>query len=98
MSTKSSQNFKLVMVEWLDAFSGITGEAGWHYLDDMQKEPITCQTVGFLAHDAKGCMVIVPHMSNPPKETDRQGAGYMMIPKGMIVRVIELVPKSRSRR
>jgi len=80
---------KLVLIEWLDSHSG----RGWQELDKLKgaSEPLYCRSVGWVASEENGCVVIVPHISGEKNgDTILHGCGDLTIPKKAIVRTTVL--------
>ncbi len=76
---------KLILVEWVDSHSG----RGWQDLDNLKKAsvPLYCRSVGWLASERNGCVVLVPHLSGEKNDSIAlHGCGDLTIPKKAIVR------------
>jgi hypothetical protein len=53
---------------------------------------MTCQSVGWLAHDGDDCKVLVPHVAQVGGDEPDQGCGDMTIPARAVVKVVDLAP------
>lgn len=84
-----AKGMRLVEVEWLDSYGGTTG---WKSLDDCTPDVLTVRSVGWVVHNDRRVMVIVPHLVQPDPETRiaAQGRGDMCIPRKAIVSLREL--------
>ena len=83
---------KLVLVEWVDSYSG----RGWKKLDELVDdcEPLLCRSVGWLASERNGHKVIVPHLSGEHNESVAvYGSGEITIPTSAIRRLTVLRQK-----
>lgn len=79
---------KLVIVEWLDAVS--EAHAGWKALDKIRENaPIPMKSVGWIVSNTKSHVTLVSSLDKGQSEGD----GDVTIPKGMVQKIIELVPK-----
>ena len=77
---------KLVLVEWVDSYSG----RGWRKLSELVEdcEPLLCQSVGWLASEKNGHKVIVPHLSGERNDNVAvYGSGEITIPAKAIVKM-----------
>ena len=82
---------KLVLIEWEDSYGG---NGRWTDIDEMEPEPLTIISVGYLIHDLEHSKVVVPHLTNKEHPTALYaGQGQMTIPTRCIRRVQELQPK-----
>jgi len=86
MSKKPAEPMKMVLVEWLDAY---THDSGWKSLKSLRKqEPVLVRTLGFLVKDAPDYITVaashVPH--------DDHGDGDVIIPRGMVRSIVEVKP------
>jgi hypothetical protein len=80
---------KLVLIEWEDSHSG----RGWQEMNQLKKasEPLYCRSVGWLAAEKNGCVVLVPHVSGEKNdEVAVHGCGDLTIPKRAITRTTVL--------
>jgi len=84
-----SEPRRLVLVRWVDSF-GVS--SNWREIGECAPDVLTCQSVGWLLHDAADCKVIVPHLagSEPDAATAEQGCGDMTIPTAAILSIVEL--------
>lgn len=87
MSKKLAEPMKMVLVEWLDAY---THDSGWKSLKSLRKqEPVLVRTVGFLVKEAADHITVaashVPH--------DDHADGDVIVPRGMVTAIHELQVK-----
>lgn len=70
---------QLVIIDWYDSHSN----RGWHTLDEIREEcvPLLCRSVGWLIHENKEHIVIVPHLAGMDDEAcTTSGSGQKTIP------------------
>jgi hypothetical protein len=84
MSKKTAEPMKVVLVEWLDAY---THDSGWKSIKSVKKQgPVLVRTVGFLVKEAEDHVTVaashVPH--------DDHCDGDVIVPRGMIKSIVEL--------
>ena len=80
---------ELVLVEWVDSYGA---SASWTQIDpDLEPEPLTCWSVGWLVYNGKACKTVVPH-----KTTDNQGMGDLTIPTSVIKTITVLRPQGEQ--
>lgn len=76
---------RLVLVEWMDAFS----TDDWTKMVDLRQEPdkskSLCRTVGWLAHDGAEFKTVVSTMDF------EDGSGTMSIPTACIIRIQDYI-------
>ncbi len=85
---------RLVLVKWVDSFGA---SAHWQSIDGFSREPIICNSVGWLVAETNDCIAVVPHLSEEGRgQIPQQGCGDMTIPTRSIVSIEDL--KSASRR
>ena len=80
---------KLVLVEWVDSHSG----RGWQDFDQLRAAStlLHCRSVGWVASEENGCVVLVPHISGEKNgDIALHGCGDLTIPKKAIVRTTVL--------
>lgn len=77
---------RLVLIEWEDSYGCAPS---WEPLDGLAAETLMCRSVGWLAKDSDGVMVVVPHRADGPSPPG-QGCGDMTIPARAVVRVVDL--------
>lgn len=76
---------QIVLVRWIDsAFMG-----GWHTPGDVSYDPLTCHTVGWIAHEDDDVLALVSS-----KTSAGQDGGLMSIPKVCVVEVIKMMGTS----
>ena len=77
---------KLVLVDWFDHSSS---PDGWHDIEEYQTEsfPLACQSVGWVVHEDKDIMVIVPHRYLPRDGYKQRGSGDLTVLKRAIKRI-----------
>jgi hypothetical protein len=87
MAKKPVPPTRVVLVEWLDAF---TGDAGWKHLKKLRKQaPVLVRSVGYVVTDDPDYVTIAA--SHVPSDDDCDGD--VTIPRGMIKSITDLVPK-----
>ena len=81
---------KLFVVTWED--SAGPSEQRWEFISDMRKpKASTCISVGWITHETKRAIQIVPHISSiTNKHHQGCGQGIMAIPKSAIIKKKEL--------
>lgn len=87
---------KLAYVEWVDCFGC---SSVWVDLDEINREPVICKSVGWILLDNDDVLVIVPHFTQENHSGARfQGCGDMTIPKSAIrnVSVLTIPTKTKS--
>jgi hypothetical protein len=86
MSKKKSEPLKLVLVEWLDAY---TQDSGWKSKKLLLKAaPVLVRTVGWLVNDQPEFVTV----SGSHVPVDDHFDGDCTIPRGMIKTLTELKP------
>lgn len=76
---------KLVYIEWEDS----TGGSGrWTDIEEMIPDPPVHKSIGWLMHETKKWIVLVPHISGEPNHPTVlfAGSGEMTIPKSAILK------------
>lgn len=68
----------VVAVEWRDAYS-YTEE--WATVEEIDKEPVIVQSIGFLLADAKDGYVVIAQSDDGQGQLD----GFLFIPCGMVL-------------
>jgi len=75
---------KLVLIEWVDSRSSISG---WRELDDLKSHDVgLMRSVGWLLQNTRKLVQIVPHLGDNPE----QGCGDMTIPKSQVKKIVYL--------
>ncbi len=78
---------RLAFIEWLDAYC----LTGWREVKDIDSEPLTCRTVGWIVKENEDCLVVAPHLSSEDHaEAPLQGNGVLTIPARSILRTVTL--------
>ena len=81
------QPFKLVYVEWEDAFgcsphwTTLPGDEG---LEEVTVKPLLAKSVGWVIREKGTSITIVPHLSMDHAHAEAQGCGDMTIPRSAI--------------
>lgn len=74
------QNYKLVLIEWLDS-KGIINQ--WEYLDDVESmKPTICHSIGFILEETEQYITIAQSVS------DTQVLGRTTIPYCSIQKMV----------
>ena|SRR5216684_2758190 len=82
------QQKNLVFVEWQDSYGC---SSNWQEINtDGEPQMMLCQSVGWIIHKSKHCIVVVPHLSQNQELAKQQGCGDMTIPTASIVRMVHL--------
>jgi hypothetical protein len=83
----------LLLVVWVD--SSHLGE-GWIDFDELDRSDaqLLCVSVGFLVHESRQSMLLVPSIADLSEPSNRQAHGTMLIPKRAILstRVLRRAP------
>lgn len=79
------RRYKTVLVEWHDVFDG---GAEWTHPETPDPKPVLVRTVGFLKAEAKKHITIARDYYDEGGR--RVHGGLIAIPRGMIVRIVEL--------
>jgi hypothetical protein len=77
-------NFKLVLIEWVDSYSVYEQRDFIKYIKDP--EIVKCKSVGFLIKETDESILILPHISNE----NEAGMGGICIPKISITKITEI--------
>lgn len=84
MSKKPAEPMKLVLVEWLDAY---TQDSGWKSKKVLLKAaPVLVRTAGWLVNDQPEFVTV----SGSHVPTDDHFDGDCTIPRGMVKSIVEL--------
>ncbi len=84
------------LIEWVDSYGC---SPRWESVEDIEPRPLVCRSIGWIAHQSKKSVVIVPHLTCPERDgTKQQGCGDMTIPTACIVRMTPLVEGRQKRR
>jgi hypothetical protein len=84
MSKKPADPMKMVLVEWLDAY---THDSGWKSIKSVRKQgPVLVRSIGFLVKEADDHVTVAA--SHVP--LDDHCDGDCVIPRGMIKSIVEL--------
>lgn len=87
MSKKPAEPMKMVLVEWLDAY---TCDSGWKSLKSLRKQmPVLVLTVGWLVKDEPDHITVAG--SHVPFDDDCDGD--VVIVRGMVKSITELMVK-----
>ena len=94
------QPFKLVYVEWEDAFGC---SSSWteipEVLEEVTAKPLLARSVGWVIRDKGTSITVVPHMSLDHAHAESQGCGDMTIPRSAIRKMVNLdITDSRVKR
>ena len=85
----------LVVVTWLDSRQS---SGGWKWLSELEeRDPIECQSVGWLIQDGDDAKVLAQSMA--PDGDDMQYAGDKIIPSRAVLkieRLTEVRPSARE--
>lgn len=81
---------RLVEVEWLDTVGPHATE--WTDLHRIRGRPSTVFAVGYVVEDARTHLTIAQAVEKARPDRIRQGYGATTIPRGCIVRVVDLAP------
>ena len=82
-----SEEPRLVLVEWEDSFGC---SSSWASVEHVNPCTLVCRSVGWLIHDAADCKVIVPHLTMPNANVERQGCGDMTIPTSAVRKLVPI--------
>ena len=77
---------KLILVEWIDSHGG----QGWEPLSELTGSLMLCRSVGWLSSEAKGHLVIVPHLSGVNAGFRLFGRGDITIPRKCVTKITVL--------
>ena len=78
------KTYRLVLVRWWDS-SGMRG--GWYDFDDLDHEPLHCETVGWLIHECEDCITVVPTRALNQPDHGIQG---LRIPAAVVQAIVGL--------
>ena len=81
----SAENTPLVLVDWYDAMRG----GGWEPLTGLTEKQLECQAVGWLVRASDRAVTIVSTINEMEGETDSCN-GYLVIPRGCVIKIQEL--------
>lgn len=78
----------LVMILWEDS---TRPTPAWQWVSQSRAQtPVRIRSVGWLIHDDDDAKTIVPNLSQPDDDGDRQMCGGMIIPTRAILRIEKL--------
>lgn len=85
MAAKNKLQGKLVYIEWEDSCGG---NGRWTELEEMKPDQPFQKSIGWVMHESKRWIVIVPHISSTPDhpKVAYTGQGEMTVPKSAILR------------
>ena len=78
----SRPDSRLVLIEWVDSHGGDE----WKSVHAMERGAAQCLSVGWLMHEGKDSVMVVPHLGIDDGETT-EGRGEINIPRVAINRI-----------